>query len=96
MARRRWSEGQSIPTFGEIKGGRLDSWRYGLRRMVIDQRGHAEVLAYCTPPHWPFGREIVCTWSLAHRFVAVPGERAPRLAVQPMINAAMRVAGGSP
>ncbi|MBA3597498.1 MAG: hypothetical protein H0W40_08975 [Methylibium sp.] len=38
----------------------------------------------------PFGREIVCTWSLAHRFQAVPGERAKRLEVEPLIEAAMR------
>lgn len=92
MARRRWRANQAIPAVGVIAGGRLDGWRYVFCRFALNARGHVDVVAFCTPPHWPFGREIVCTNSLARRFQAVPGERAKRLAVEPLIEAALRAA----
>lgn len=93
MARRRWAANQAIPQTGVIAGGRLDGWRYGFRRFTLNARGHFDVVAFCTPPNWPFGREIVCTWSLARRFRAVPGERAKRLAVEPLLHQAQSAAG---
>jgi hypothetical protein len=90
MARRRWRPNQAIPQTGLIAGGRLAGWRYGFRRFQRNARGQVDVVAFCTPPHWPFGREIVCIWSLAHRFTAVPGERAKRLSVNPLIEAALQ------
>lgn len=95
MARRHWLKNQAIAQTGVIVGGRLNGWRYGFRRFAINARGQADVVAFCTPPNWPFGREIVCTFSLARRFKAVPGERAKRLAVEPLITAALSVARGA-
>lgn len=89
MQRRR-ARNESIPQHGVIVGGRLNGWAYGFRRFEIDAHGTAIVVAFCTPPHWPFGREIACTWDRAHRFAAVSGERAKRLAVEPLITAALR------
>lgn len=96
MARRHWLKNQAIPQTGVIVGGRLNGWRYGFRRFAINARGQADVVAFCTPPDWPFGREIVCTFSLARRFKAVPGERAKRLEVAPLLAEAMQQAQGAP
>lgn len=96
MARRRWRPNQAIPQIGVIEGGRLNGWRYAFCRFEINARGSADVVAFCTPPAWPFGREIVCTYALARRFKAVPGDRAKRLLVEPLIEAALRAAGRNP
>lgn len=95
MARRHWEKNGAIPQTGVIVGGRLDGWRYGFRRFQINARGFADVVAYCTPPNWPFGREIVCTFALARRFKAVPGERAKRLETKPLIDAAQSGQGST-
>jgi hypothetical protein len=92
MARRRWRANQAIPAVGVIDGGRMDGWRYAFLRFEQNARGHFDVVAFCTPPAWPFGREIVCTWERARRFKAVPGERAKRMAIEPLMLAAERLA----
>ncbi len=43
----------SLPQHGQIKGGVLDGWAYGLDDIRIEKNAVVlEVLA--TPPHWPF------------------------------------------
>lgn len=81
-----------MPEFGVIKGGRLDGWRYRFLRFEI--RDHELlVLARCSAPDWPFPCEIPLTPTHFTQLRAVPGDRAKRLAAEPLIQQAYEAAG---
>lgn len=44
---------RSLPQHGQISGGVLDGWAYGLDEVRIE-KNTAVVDVQVTPPHWPF------------------------------------------
>lgn len=82
----------TIPAFGIVKGGRLDNWRFHFLYFRVED-GALEIVARCTPPNWPFFREM---W-INHKFFGtlrpIVGQRAKRLLALPLIESAYRLAG---
>lgn len=85
----------SIPAAGLIKGGRLDGWRFHF--ICFRVRGHAlQIVARCTPPAWPFFREMGLDHTHFGTLRAVVGERAKKLPAEPLITTAYRAEGLEP
>jgi hypothetical protein len=81
-----------IPAFGVIKGGRLNGWRFHFLHFRATPEA-LQVVARCTPPAWPFPCDIRLTHEHFMQLRAVPGERARRMAVEPLIRHAYALAG---
>lgn len=82
-----------MPSLGNFTGGRLDGWRYLFRRFELDDEGMVMV-AVCTPPNWPFPRELAVDGSLFRRLEAVAG--AHRVDVGHFMSVAFGDAGRQP
>lgn len=87
---------RQIPSWGLIKGGRLDGWRYHFLH-VSARPDSLSLLARCTPPRWPFPRDIYLTelyfGSLRPEKIekqpdTESGPRAKRIAIDPLIRSA--------
>jgi len=82
----------TVPAFGMVKGGRLNGWRFHFIQFQVE--GCAlQLLARCTPPAWPFFREIALEPQHFGTLRAVVGERAKRIPAVPLIATAYRIAG---
>lgn len=85
----------TVPAAGRIKGGRLDGWRFHF--LCFRVRGMAlEVVARCTPPAWPFPRDIGMDHTHFGTLRPVVGDRAKRLPAEPLITTAYRAEGIEP
>jgi hypothetical protein len=81
-----------MPSFGVIKGGRLNGWRYHF--LHFKARGaDLLVVARCTPPNWPFPCDIAMDHTHFMQLRAVPGERAKRMRAEPLIASAFQLEG---
>jgi hypothetical protein len=49
--RARTIKAVTVPAFGVIKGGRLNTWRFHFLHFRVDGR-ELEIVARCTPPAW--------------------------------------------
>jgi hypothetical protein len=85
----------TVPAFGVIKGGRLNAWRFHFMHFRVDG-AELEIVARCTPPAWPFFREIGLDHTHFGTLRPVIGERATRLQADPLIATAYRAAGSEP
>jgi hypothetical protein len=81
-----------MPAFGVIKGGRLDGWRFHFLHFAATP-AELQVFARCSPPAWPFPCDIPLRPEHFGQLRAVAGERAKRLAVDPLIKQAYEAAG---
>lgn len=82
-----------VPAFGLIKGGRLDGWAYHLLHFEISDDRALLIRARCTPPGWPFPHDIFSLDSTHWmQLRAVPGSRAKRRPVLPLVETAYRLA----
>lgn len=48
---------RSLPVDGRIRGGRLNGWWFHFQRFALVHEALV-LIARCTPPAWPFFREI--------------------------------------
>lgn len=81
-----------VPAFGVIKGGQLDGWLFTFLYVRAKPRA-LQIVCRCTPPAWPFPHDIPLTHEHFLQLRAVPGERAKRMAAEPLIQQAYRLAG---
>lgn len=79
-----------IPEMGKVKGGRLDGWRYRLLHVVVAP-GELLVLARCTPPAWPFPRDIYMDHTHFASLRPVTGDRAKRIPQAELLRRAFEV-----
>lgn len=82
----------TIPQCGVVKGGRLDGWRFHFCCFRFDGRA-LKVVARCTPPAWPFFREIGMDHRHFDKLRPVTGDRAKRLPIDSLIETTCRVSG---
>lgn len=85
----------TVPACGMVKGGRLDGWRFHFICFQVDGM-RLEIIARCTPPAWPFFREIGMNHTHFATLRPVVGDRAKRLNASPLIATAYRVQGIEP
>lgn len=81
-----------LPQAGRIKGGRLDGWHYHLLHFRAQPRG-LHLVARCTPPAWPFPRDIELDGTHFVSLRHVVGSRAKRVDATSLIDQAYRLAG---
>lgn len=81
-----------VPSAGVIRGGLLDEWHYHLLHFRAAPRALV-VVARCVPNGWPFPRDIPLAPEHFRQLRAIPGERAKRVAAEPLIAYAYRLAG---
>lgn len=91
-----------IPAFGVIKGGRLDGWAYHFLHFRVDVIRHGDpsdtvsyelrVVARCSPPGWPFPHDIALDSTHYMQLRAVPGSRAKRKPLLPLVESAYHLA----
>lgn len=81
--------GAAIAQTGMIVGGPLHGWHYAFLEFQI-VGGQLAILARCTRPKWPFPKEVRFIPELGHvrQFRSIPGQRAKRIEVAPLIEAA--------
>lgn len=88
-----------VPEFGVIKGGTLDGWRYHFLNVRVraiqladgDVRHTFQVVARCTPPHWPFPCDIRLTHEHFRQLRPVPRERPRRINIVPLVRQAFEL-----
>lgn len=65
-----------IPQFGEIQGGVLDGWRFGLHAVEVIGRS-VYLVVNATPPNWPFPTLVRMNARTDFKKLRNPGEVAP-------------------
>jgi hypothetical protein len=81
-----------MPSFGKIKGGRLDGWRFHFLHFKATPT-ELLVVARCTPPNWPFPCDIPLDHTHFLQLRSVRGERAKRQLAEPLIRQAYALEG---
>jgi hypothetical protein len=81
-----------VPAFGRIKGGQLDGWFFHFLHFRAAPRS-LRLVARCTPPAWPFPCDIHLAHQHFSQLRAIPGSRAKRIEVRPLIAQAYALAG---
>jgi hypothetical protein len=81
---------RQIPSWGLVKGGLLNGWHFHFLNFAANQQS-LTILARCTPPAWPFPRDIYLSEIHFSQLRAVVGERAKKMAVDPLIASAFRL-----
>ena len=85
----------TIPAAGVIRGGKLNGWRFHF--VCFRLEGMAlEIVARCTPPAWPFFREMWINHTFFGTIRPVIGERAKLLDAVPLIATTYKAAGLQP
>lgn len=77
-----------LPAFGVIKGGRLDRWRFHVLHFVATPRS-LRLLCRCTPPAWPFPKDLPLCFLDFGQLRRIPGSRAKTLDASAMIRSAI-------
>lgn len=63
-----------IPQFGTIVGGLLAGWNYSFLRYEVTQNV-LFIYLFCTPPMWPFGKEVAFKRGDLHQLKGGPGAK---------------------
>jgi hypothetical protein len=84
-------DGVIVPAAGVVNGGLLDAWRFHFRYFHVGRRG-LRVVALCTPPAWPFPRELRLNHTHFRQLRPIVGDRAKRLQAESLIRHAYQIA----
>lgn len=79
-----------IAESGMVKGGKLNGWRYHLLHFGAGV-GELVLLARCTPPNWPFPRDIWLDHTHFGTLRPIVGDRAKRLEVTRLVRQAFEL-----
>jgi len=81
---------RQIPSWGLVKGGLLNGWHFHFLNFSAAQDS-LTILARCTPPAWPFPRDIYLSEIHFGSLRAVVGQRAKKMPADPLIRSAFHL-----
>lgn len=79
-----------IAAHGMVHGGRLNGSLYAFERISFTPRGAMLVHVVLGEPNWPFPRPAALARGDFASLRPVPGARAPRIEVMPLVTAAQK------